>query len=907
MISPQVTIDAQEYSGWGFTDASVCPNSEITLTAYGGLSYQWSPSIQNGVAFTPSATDTYGVTVTDINNCTASDEVLVTVFDPIVYTFDPSNLIICQDSLITLNSPDLDNYSFVNMGPGNGLNATFDGYNTLITSPAQSTCTTCVFYLSITDGNGCLIDQRPHTLTFSKSIVQSTTQVSTQGGSDGAATVQVVNGSRPYTVRVNNGNPQIFQNSPFTIQNLTEGSYNLVVTDSDGCTTTASFEINGIDCPMTVSDSIEHIVCFGDSIGRILLTVIGNDGSVKYTWQNNLGNSNILDSLKAGIYSVTVSDDNCSIIKSYTVLQPTHPLSLNASLIHPGCRMSDGSITINPEGGWMPYDTIHPSNSMINQKAGTYPFYIIDSLGCRFDTTFALLVTLGPGDLPLFKNPPQDITISCDDAPIAGYIPALAYGYPTCGLDSVGFVSASVTKVGDLCSGQTITYVWEFTDAFEHTITDTQRVQILPAPKPTFISLPPDITISYSNLAQTLQPVALNYSNNEAGNCLIAGSVMPTIDSSGLMDCSGIVTSTWKAMFCNDMDSIIFVQNITVEKDDISAPVISCVASNENSITFGWTSVPGATGYNVEVISPSGLQGTLVLGQNQYQFSNLNTGQSVTIQVEAIIPGGCSNVTSLPHTCTALDCGPLPDVLIDIPVSFCVSDQPFTLNASQVTINPPIQNSAGSFEINGIATIQINPSQLGPGTHTLFYRLTWNSGQCSQVGARDFVIYPLPSADFSISSVYNCITDPITVTYAGNPDGTTFIWDFGNDVIGTFNGPGPHQVNWANPGNKMITLSINKNGCNSHTITKTVVIDPSLLPPIITCVDQKIDGVTFDWNPVSGANSYDISVKVVNGATLYQGNVTNTTYEVTGIQEEPKSRFLLQQKAIILAQMSQTN
>jgi hypothetical protein len=218
-------------------------------------------------------------------------------------------------------------------------------------------------------------------------------------------------------------------------------------------------------------------------------------------------------------------------------------------------------------------------------------------------------------------------------------------------------------------------------------------------------------------------------------------------------------------------------------------------------------------------------------------------------------------------------------------MSFCVNDQPFNLNASQVTINPPIQNSTGSFQINGVAATQINPAQLGPGVDTITYRLTWNNGQCSQVGARTFEIYPVPSADFTISSGSTCISDSTTITYIGNATGTTFTWDFGSDVIGSFNGPGPHQVRWANPGSKIISLLVNKNGCISSTITKTVAVNPLLLPPVITCLDQKIDGVTFGWNPVNGANSYDISVNVVGGAILYQGNVTNTTYVATGLQE----------------------
>ena len=43
-------------------DISVCSGSTATLTATGATTYAWDYNIQNGVAFTPTATTTYTVT-----------------------------------------------------------------------------------------------------------------------------------------------------------------------------------------------------------------------------------------------------------------------------------------------------------------------------------------------------------------------------------------------------------------------------------------------------------------------------------------------------------------------------------------------------------------------------------------------------------------------------------------------------------------------------------------------------------------------------------------------------------------------------------------------------------------------------------------------------------------------------
>lgn len=62
------------------TDITLCSGQNTTLSATGGISYTWDNGITNGVAFNPNlGTTVYTVTGTDVNGCSASDIVSVTV------------------------------------------------------------------------------------------------------------------------------------------------------------------------------------------------------------------------------------------------------------------------------------------------------------------------------------------------------------------------------------------------------------------------------------------------------------------------------------------------------------------------------------------------------------------------------------------------------------------------------------------------------------------------------------------------------------------------------------------------------------------------------------------------------------------------------------------------------------
>src|SRR5690606_5487677 len=61
------------------TDLNICSGTPVTLTATGQGQFSWSNGVVDGQSFVPATTQTYTVTATDANNCTATDQVTVTV------------------------------------------------------------------------------------------------------------------------------------------------------------------------------------------------------------------------------------------------------------------------------------------------------------------------------------------------------------------------------------------------------------------------------------------------------------------------------------------------------------------------------------------------------------------------------------------------------------------------------------------------------------------------------------------------------------------------------------------------------------------------------------------------------------------------------------------------------------
>ena len=148
--SVAATVGAMPVADAGL-DTGLCPGSAVSLLASGGNGYSWFPSaglsnnnIKNPDA-TPLITTTYHV-IAFIGNCTDTDSVKVTIYPPATGDAVPDDTTIFRGTSIGLSASGGKSYSWY---PPVGLN------NSSSASPTATPDSTTMYYVVITDSNGC--------------------------------------------------------------------------------------------------------------------------------------------------------------------------------------------------------------------------------------------------------------------------------------------------------------------------------------------------------------------------------------------------------------------------------------------------------------------------------------------------------------------------------------------------------------------------------------------------------------------------------------------------------------------------------------------------------------------------------------------------------------------------------
>jgi len=133
------------------TDVSICSTFSVILDATGSGSFLWSPATGlssttvNNPEASPSSTTTYIVTLTDANNCSASDDVNVTVHE--LPTVDAgTDTWLCLGSSVMLNAVGVGTFEW---NPAGSLDDPTSG--TPMATPAAST----TYTVMLTDANNC--------------------------------------------------------------------------------------------------------------------------------------------------------------------------------------------------------------------------------------------------------------------------------------------------------------------------------------------------------------------------------------------------------------------------------------------------------------------------------------------------------------------------------------------------------------------------------------------------------------------------------------------------------------------------------------------------------------------------------------------------------------------------------
>ncbi|MCD6066806.1 MAG: conserved repeat domain protein [Bacteroidetes bacterium] len=102
--STNIQVHALPAVGISASTTAVCGSTPVTLSGTGANSYIWSGGITDNTAFVPTATLTYTVTGTDLNNCSNTASQLITVNALPTVTAGASFTSICPGVSTTLNA-----------------------------------------------------------------------------------------------------------------------------------------------------------------------------------------------------------------------------------------------------------------------------------------------------------------------------------------------------------------------------------------------------------------------------------------------------------------------------------------------------------------------------------------------------------------------------------------------------------------------------------------------------------------------------------------------------------------------------------------------------------------------------------------------------------------------------------
>lgn len=283
---------------YGFSDGEITIDASTTASP---LSYNIDGGAnQSGNTFTGLSDGTYSVVVIDMNNCT--DTTIVTLVQPDSITFDtiisqPLCFGDCNGS-IEFSNP---------MGGNNVFNYSIDNGTTIQSGMLFSNICSGNYDLVVTDGYGCQ-SIMPYTLNEPSALNLTITidSASCYGVSDGQVTATVTGGTPTYDYNWNG----LALNTESLATGVAAGTYDLTVTDANGCTIdTLNYEVGQPIAVAVGTISASAPLCFG-----------GNDGSISVNSGANVTGysldgttfqaSNQFTGLVSGTYTVYVQDAN---------------------------------------------------------------------------------------------------------------------------------------------------------------------------------------------------------------------------------------------------------------------------------------------------------------------------------------------------------------------------------------------------------------------------------------------------------------------------------------------------------------------------------------------------------------------------------------------------------------------
>lgn len=803
-------------------------NGMATVSVSGGtspFSYLWSDG-QTLSSATGLSAGSYSVTATDTKGCTAMASVAITLFPAIFSTTSQSN-VLCNG----------DNTGSASITPSGGTLPFVYQWNTgQSTSSLTGLTAPITLGVTVTDANGC-ITTASFTITqpvAALSATPSQNNVSCFGGSNGSASVAVAGGTPSYAYLWNNSQ------TDSSILGLTAGNYTVIITDTNGCVTTASISITQPPTALSTITSQSNLSCFGDNNGSASIAASGGVPPYTYLWSNGQTIASITG-LTVGNYSVTTTDANGCITNSTISITEPSILSTIAAQTNICTGATTGLATVSVSGGSIPYSYLwsdgQTSASATGLPVGNYSVTTTDTKGCLSSATVAIT------QFPAIFSTTSQTNVSCN-----------------------GGTNGSATIIP---SGGTppFTYQWNngpntssFTGLiignYTATVTDANGCQ---AASSALIIEPSQLITSIDSIVNT---TCFNGSNGSAIATVTGGltpysynwSTIPVQTANGATNLGAgtytlIVTDSNGCITTNTVNIAQPSQVITIadSNDSIclgqSGTVTATASGGWGGYSYTW--LPSTiTNSGTLAVTPSGNETYTVTAQDQYGCVGIPA--TVSAIIYQLNPANIQVFGSSPIC-------PGQSSVISVQTSGTTGTLTYLWN-----------NNLGT----GAGPFTVMPSQAA----TYLVTVTNECGS-SVTDSVQVLFNPPPTVILTSDTSQNCA--PVTIQYydnsvtGNNTDPiSTWNWDFGDGTSSTLQNPN-HA--YAQYGIYSVILTVTTSGgCTNNNDSAPLIITVHPVPTaafsvnsvnldlpngVLICTNQSVGATIYNWNFGDGGTS----------------------------------------------------
>jgi hypothetical protein len=742
--------------------APICSGETLNAlptTSLNGITGTWAPALNN------TATTTYTFTPT-AGQCATTATLTITVNANVTPTFNPVAPICSGGTLNALPTTSL-----------NGITGTW--------APALSNTATTTYTFTPTAGQ--CATTATLTITVNANVTPTFNPVAPicSGGTLNALPTTSLNGiTGTWAPALNNTATTLYTFTPTAGQ----------------CATTATMTIT-VNANVTPTFNPVAPICSGGTLNALPTTslngitgtwapVLNNTATTTYTFTPNAGQCATTTTLTITVNPILSPTINCGTSTTSSVIfnwaTVTGATGYNVSYtVNGGAPNNVGAI-----GNVLTYQVTGLSGGdvvaiSVTPTGGSGTCFTASTQSCTATSCTPPTATISYAS-PFCANitTPQTVNLTGTGAYTGGTFTATPAGL------SINATTGSITPSTSTPNTYTITYSVAPSGGCPG-VTATTSVTINASVTPTFNPVIPICsggslnalpTTSLNGITGTWSPAINNITTTTytftptAGQCAttttltitVNANVTPTFNPVAPI-CSGGtlnalpttslngITGTWSPVLNNTATTTYTftptagqcatTTTLTITVNPIISPTINCGTSTTSSVIFNWTSVTGATGYNVSYTINGGAPNNIGAIGNilTYQVTGLNGGDNVVITVTPTGGAGTCFASSN-ATCIATACTP-PTATISYAGPFCVNittPQIVTITGTGAYTGGTFTTAPAGLSINA-TTGAITPGTSTPGTYTVTYTITPSGGCPVVVATTSITIHPKPS------------------------------------------------------------------------------------------------------------------------------------------------------------------